>query len=43
LISWDMWKVCAIYGILPSVHYRASDLTSTTATTNARSTNQKKS
>jgi hypothetical protein len=32
--------VCAIYGILPSVHYRGSDLISTTATTNARSTNQ---
>ena len=31
LISWDMWKVCAIYGILSSVHYRGSDSTSTTA------------
>ena len=30
----------AIYGILPSVHYGVSDLTSTTATTNGRSTNQ---
>jgi hypothetical protein len=30
--------VCAIYGILPSVHYKGSDLTS--ATTNGRSTNQ---
>ena len=32
--------VCAIYGILPSVHYRGSDLISTTATTNGRLTNQ---
>ena len=35
-----MWKVCAIYGILSSVHYRGSDFISITATTNGRLTNQ---